>query len=239
MPREKKKKEEVDAVIYEPKKKKISVKEEKNHSDKEIVLEQTSQTKPYFFPRLIAYIIDILLVSLVCSGVLFLIPKNENYQKYMKEYEQIQADFISENITYEEYFNKSVDVIYDIDYNNVISMILEILFIILYFVVFQFYNKGQTFGKRLMKLRVVSVKEKELTLNQMVYRALIINSIFINLLILASLLFLGRSYYYYASASLQFLSGGIVLVTLFMILFRKDGRGLHDVVAGTKVIQEN
>lgn len=239
MPREKKKKEEVDAVIYEPKKKKTSVKEEKNHSDKEIVLEQTSQTKPYFFPRLIAYIIDILLVSLVCSGVLFLIPKNENYQKYMKEYEQIQADFISENITYEEYFNKSVDVIYDIDYNNVISMILEILFIILYFVVFQFYNKGQTFGKRLMKLRVVSVKEKELTLNQMVYRALIINSIFINLLILASLLFLGRSYYYYASASLQFLAGGIVLVTLFMILFRKDGRGLHDVVAGTKVIQEN
>ena len=238
MPRGKKKNSEMDVVIHEPKKKKKETKQEQNHSDTKII-EQTSSTKPYFFPRLIAYIIDIFLISLVCSGILFFVPRNENYQKYVKEYKQIQTDFISEKITYDEYFNKSIDVVYDIDYSNVLPMILEIGLIILYFVVFQFYNKGQTFGKRLMKLRVVSVKDKELTLNQMAYRSLIINSIFINLLILGSLLFLGREYYYYASVSLQFLAGVIILTTLVMVLFRKDGRGLHDVIAGTKVIQEN
>ena len=56
---------------------------------------------------------------------------------------------------------------------------------------------------------------------------------------IAALLFSGRNYYYYASLSLQLLSGIIIFVTLMMIFFRKDGRGLHDVVTGTKVIQEN
>lgn len=90
-----------------------------------------------------------------------------------------------------------------------------------------------------MKLRVVSTKDGELTLNQITYRGLIINSILLNILILAALLFLGRNYYYYASYILQSVAAVIELAILLMVLFRKDGRGLHDIVAGTKVIQEN
>jgi uncharacterized RDD family membrane protein YckC len=207
--------------------------------DEKVIKEKTNTNKPYFFPRLVAYIIDIILVSIVCTGIMFFIPENENYDKYMKEYEEIQTSLINEDITVEQYFNKSVSIVYDIDYSNTLSMILEVVLLILYFIVFQFYNKGQTLGKKLMKLRVVSVNDQELTLNQIAYRALVINSILINILILASLLFLGRNYYYYASILFQFLAGVIVFVTLMMILFRKDGRGLHDVIAGTKVIQEN
>lgn len=236
----KKKDEVIDAVIYE---KKVDEKSSKANQEKETtkdvkVVCESNEQKPYFFPRLIAYIIDILLVSIVCSGIMFVFPQNDNYDKYMSEYEQIQADFIGEKISMDEYFNKSVDIVYDIDYSNVLSMIIEVVLIILYFVVFQFYNKGQTFGKKLMKLRVVSVRDGELNLNQVAYRALIINSIFVNILILGSLLFLGRGYYYYASIVLQVLAGIIIFITLMMILFRKDGRGFHDVVAGTKVIQE-
>ena len=227
-----KRKEEVIEVevVEKEAKKKTNVKEESVVGN---------DNKPYFFPRLVAYIIDIILVSIVCSGIMFIIPKNENYSKYMKEYEQIQADYMEEKIDMEEYFNKSVNVVYDIDYSNVMSMIIEVVLIILYFVVFQFYNKGQTFGKKLMKLRIVSTKDSNLTLNQVAYRALINNSILVNILILGSLLFLGRNYYYYASLVLQVIAAIIIVTTLMMILFRKDGKGLHDVVAGTKVIQEN
>lgn len=226
----KKKDEVIDAVIYE-----------KNSTNEEDRTEEVikDNVKPYFFPRLVAYIIDVILVSIICSGIMFFIPENKNYDKYMKEYEKIQTDFMIENkITAEEYFNKSLDVVYDIDYNNVLPIIIEVVLIILYFVVFQFYNKGQTFGKKLMKLRVISVKDEELTLNQVAYRALIINSILINILMLGSLLFLGRNYYFYANTTLQFIAVIIEFTTLMMILFRKDGRGLHDVIAGTKVIQE-
>lgn len=233
MPQTKKKDKKVlEAVIYEKESNdKNQVKETKEYTD--------NTMKPYFFPRLVAYIIDIILVSIICSGIMFLIPENKNYSKYVKEYEQIQTDFIKEKISKEEYINKSADIVYDIDYSNVFSMIIEIVLIILYFVVFQFYNKGQTLGKKLMKLRVISADDGNITLNQMAFRALIINAIFINILILTTLLFLGRDYYYYISSGLQGIAGIIVLVTLMMILFRKDGRGLHDVIVGTKVIQEN
>ena len=231
MPRKKNEVVVEDVVVEKKTKKKEDVKVE--------VVEDNISNKPYFFPRLVAYIIDIILVSFVCTGIMFLVPENKNYDKYMKEYEQIQTDFIEEKIDANEYFNKSMDVVYDIDYSNVIPMIIEVVLIILYFIVFQFYNKGQTFGKRLMKLRVVSTKNDSLTLNQVSYRSLIINSIFVNILILGSLLFLGRNYYYYASLVLQVIASIIIITTLIMILFRKDGKGLHDVVAGTKVIQEN
>ncbi len=201
--------------------------------------ETLKNDKPYFFPRLVAYIIDVTLVSIVCSGILFLFPKNENYSKYLKEYQEVQTNFIDNKIEADEYIHKVADITYDIDYSNVLSMIIEVVLLILYFIVFQFYNKGQTFGKKLMKLRVVNNNGNELTLNQVTCRALIIDSILINLFMIAALLFSGRNYYYYASLSLQILSGIIIFVTLMMIFFRKDGRGLHDVVTGTKVIQEN
>ena len=201
--------------------------------------ETLKNDKPYFFPRLVDYIIDVTLVSIVCSGILFLFPKNENYSKYLKEYQEVQTNFIDNKIEADEYIHKVADITYDIDYSNVLSMIVEVVLLILYFIVFQFYNKGQTFGKKLMKLRVVNNNGNELTLNQVTCRALIIDSILINLFMIAALLFSGRNYYYYASLSLQILSGIIIFVTLMMIFFRKDGRGLHDVVTGTKVIQEN
>ena len=201
--------------------------------------ETLKNDKPYFFPRLVAYIIDVTLVSIVCSGILFLFPKNENYSKYLKEYQEVQTNFIDNKIEADEYIHKVADITYDIDYSNVLSMIVEVVLLILYFIVFQFYNKGQTLGKKLMKLRVVNNNGNELTLNQVTCRALIIDSILINLFMIAALLFSGRNYYYYASLSLQILSGIIIFVTLMMIFFRKDGRGLHDVVTGTKVIQEN
>lgn len=212
-------------------------------SSEKIEEDDTKETlkndKPYFFPRLVAYIIDVTLVSIVCSGILFLFPKNENYSKYLKEYQEVQTNFIDNKIEADEYIHKVADITYDIDYSNVLSMIVEVVLLILYFIVFQFYNKGQTFGKKLMKLRVVNNNGNELTLNQVTCRALIIDSILINLFMIAALLFSGRNYYYYASLSLQILSGIIIFVTLMMIFFRKDGRGLHDVVTGTKVIQEN
>ena len=233
MPRTKNKRAEViDAVVYE-KESNDKIEKEKNRKI------ERNESKPYFFPRLVAYIIDILLVSVVCTGIMFLIPENKNYNKYVKEYEGIQTDLIQEKITKDEYIHKAADIVYDIDYSNVVSMIIEIVAIILYFVVFQFYNKGQTLGKKLMRLRVVSTDDKNVTLNQMAYRSLIINAVLINILILAALLFLGKDYYYYISSCLQFLAGIIIFITLMMILFRKDGRGLHDVIVGTKVIQEN
>lgn len=205
--------------------------------DAVILEDNTDNQKPYFFPRLIAYFIDIIIVTLVCSGLFLFLPKNENYDKYMVEYESINNNYLEQKITIEEYYNQIKGVVYDIDYSNVLQQIVEILLVIVYFIVFQFYNNGQTFGKKLMKIKVVSTKGS-LTLNQVALRALIINTIFIDIMIVGCLLFLNKDFYFYFNFALQGLSTIILVITLIMILFRKDGRGLHDVISNTKVIQE-
>ena len=74
-------------------------------------------------------------------------------------------------------------------------------------------------------------------MNQVALRAILVDSVLINLLLVGSVLFMNENYYYYASVSLQGLESLIIIACLLMILFRKDGKGLHDVLAKTKVVK--
>ena len=105
-------------------------------------------------------------------------------------------------------------------------------------VVYQFYNKGQTLGKRLMKIRVVSNDNRELTINDYIFRSMILNSVLVNILVVVLVMFMNKNYYFYVSFPLQLVQIVLSLITIFMILFRKDGRGLHDMVAHSKVVME-
>lgn len=213
----------------------------KNEKIVEAVIEEKENkvvNKPYFFPRAIAYIIDIVIVFLISSLIMYAVPQDKNYKTYVDEYTKLQTDYIEHNIDQDTFTSRAKSLVYDIDNSGVSASFVQTIVIILYFVVFQFYNKGQTLGKKLMKLRVVS-KNGDLTLNQVAFRSLFNNSIIVNLLMIGAVLFIGRDNYYYVSLGINYFSIGLILAILLMILFKKDGRGLHDVLADTDVIQEN
>lgn len=194
------------------------------------------EDKPFFFPRLVAYIIDTVIVFALMLGLAVILPANENHRKYMDEYETIQAQLIDGKMNKNEFTNRYKDVVYDLDYTNTLVSLSQIVLFILYFIVFQYYNKGQTIGKKIMGIKVVSTKGKDITIDQIAIHSLIANSIIINLLLVASVLFIGREYYYYASLGLQLINYFVIIVALLMIIFRKDGKGIHDVLANTKVV---
>lgn len=247
MPRVKKDVLEADIEVKKTKKKVDSTKSDatkkkKVKDEKVEVVEIKEETKnkytqkAFFFPRLIAYIIDILIISFVLSGILMFVPKSDNYEKYLEEYEKIQTDFMEEKITTDEYINYSIEVVHDLDYSNVLSMILETVIIIMYFVVFQCYNKGQTIGKKLMHIRVVSNDSEELNINHYIIRSIIINSLLLDILIIGMVLFMNKEIYYYSSFGLQGVQTILLIVSAFMMMYQKDGRGIQDYVAHTKVI---
>lgn len=192
--------------------------------------------KAYFFPRLVAYVIDVFIVSMVASLICYFIPMN-NYNELQQELTSVQEKFLNAEISEEEYLNQTALISYDLDYAAVPSYIVQVALLILYYVVFQFYNKGQTIGKKLMKIRVVAYDEKrELTINDYIYRSIILNALLANFLIIIFVLFLDRNYYFYTSFTLQIVQIVLSLITIFMVLFKKDGRGLHDMVAHSKVV---
>lgn len=201
------------------------------------------EEKCYFLPRLIAYILDIIIVALVSSFILAIIPTDKNYDKYVEEYKDIQTKCVEDmkndsSVTSFDCIYRAKDVNYDIDRAAIPSTLVGLVLYIGYFIVFQAYNKGQTLGKKLMKIKVISTNKNDnkLNLNQVAIRAVIIDSIAINILMLGSVLFIGKDSYFYASLAIQGLSSLIVIVSLVMIFIRKDGKGLHDLAANTKVV---
>lgn len=196
------------------------------------------EEKSYFFPRFAAYAIDFVIVILISSLIVGFVPQNKNLEKYQKESEQILKDYQKGNIDTKDYFNKMAPVSYDMDYANLPSTFISLTISILYFIVFQYYNKGQTFGKKLMKIKVMST-DGNLSINQMAIRALFINLILFNVLVIGAVLFAGKTYYFNTNLIIEVVAFIFVVISSVFAMYRKDGRGLHDMMANTKVIKEN
>lgn len=195
----------------------------------------------YFIKRLGALIIDMIIVSTVVSMFTFFVNNNSNYEKLTREYSDVMEQAMDKKTSPKEYKNllsKASDISYDLSKQTVVVSFISLTMYILYFIVFQFYNKGQTIGKKLMKIKIESNDGKDLTMNQLAVRSLIINSILANLILLAVIILGSKDVYFVSSTTVSMIQYIIIFTTAIMILFRKDKRGLHDVITNTKVINE-
>lgn len=191
--------------------------------------------KVYFLQRLVAFLVDVFLVSFICSIVTMPFTNSNNISKLSKESQEIVNDLSNKKIDVVTYFNKIQDVSYDLSQETCVASVIEIIIFILYFVVFQVYNGGQTIGKKLLKMKVVSNDSGDLNMNSMVLRAFLDNFILSNILSLIISLF-GRSTYFYGSFVILILQYIVVFISIFMVLFGKEGRSLGDLVSKTKVV---
>lgn len=197
------------------------------------------QVKAYFIPRFIAYLIDIILIVFPASFLFSFLPQSENVMKLQEQSVQLQESYVKNEITSEEYVAQTLDLSYDMAYQNVAYVIIEVSFIVCYFVIYQCKNNGQTLGKKLMKVRVVSIDSNhELSMNQYLYRVLILQSVALNLLSLIGVLIFSKSIYGAFSTGLGLLQYTVWVITFIMVLYRKDGRGVHDMIAGTRVVMD-
>ena len=91
--------------------------------------------------------------------------------------------------------------------------------------------------KNIMKLRVISNNEKKLNFWKYLIRIVILNNIWLSLINIGAVYVVSGVKFYYVTYVISMLSSLIYMLNLIMVMFRKDNRGLHDMVAGTKVIE--
>ena len=132
-----------------------------------------------------------------------------------------------------------MEILYNNQKSNIIGSSISVILTIAYFVVFQYMNKGQTLGKKLLKIRVVDKDtNKPTTIVKGLIRSLFTLNIASGVLNILFIYTLNKTSYFLGYGFVGGLEWLFIIITIFFVLYRKDGRGLHDMMTNTTVIKE-
>lgn len=191
--------------------------------------------KKIFFKRILAYIIDCVILFFVMLVVNLFIPTFGDVEELNTRLTTSMESYTSGELTVDEFLEESEDISYDIMKATYISSIAGIVVYLLYFVVFQAYNNGQTLGKKWLKLQVVKTDDSNVDMNSLLRRSLFPYGILVNFILVVALLFASKHAYLSINTILSNIQMIIIFITIIM-MFMKD-RGIHDYLANTKVIE--
>ena len=188
--------------------------------------------------RIGAYFIDYLIISLITMALVhlsFLNPKYDEYMEANDKYMSLAQDYYDKKIDAQELSEKTKGLSYDLNKNGYVYIIGDIVVAFLYFGAFAYWTKGQNLGKKVFNIKIVSAKNKKLGLHNYLIRTFILNGIILDLFTLVSILFKEKTYLTIYTIGSE-ISSCITILIFLMIMFNKQGRGLHDMLAGTRVI---
>lgn len=192
--------------------------------------------KADFFKRIFAYMIDYFIILLVLS----FITANINVGSDITEkVNNLTNEYKNGNITIEEYNEEVLPLNYELTKRKLPVNVITCVIIIGYYIVFAYFNKGQTLGKKLCKIRVVNDKGERASIWNILIRSLFIYGIITTLYSLISINFLDIESFNYSVSVVSVIESLFIVISLLMMLYKKDGRGLHDIIAKTKVIGED
>ena len=166
----------------------------------------------------------------------------ENLSKYYedsklskKEYKKLESEAEL------DYQKKYEDLAYKIAKNSSISSAIYIIVTILYFGIFNLITDGQTLGKKLFKLKIVSSGSDDSKPNIVSYliRSVLLYNTIYYLVSLIGIYTLNKENYYLVTNIVYQIQYYIQIIIICMVMLRADSRGLHDILAKTKVISIN
>ena len=188
--------------------------------------------------RIIAFVIDIVIISLIFRvvSILPIDPYKEKYNETYKKYTEVVKD--NKEVS-DENKDEIIELNYEVYKYRTYSSIISASIFVLYFGVLQYALKGQTVGKKLMKIKVESSNDKKVTIWKYILRIIVLNNIWLSLLNTGAVYIFKDVNFYYVTYVISMISSLLYMMNLIMIMFRNDNRGIHDFVAGTKVVETN
>ena len=193
----------------------------------------------YRYKRISAYFIDFIIVAFIAAIFSEFAIINPYYDEYFETYEKY-TEFVdnSENVNNKNFLVELENYTYDIAKYGVYFTIISCVVNFLYFTICQYYAGGKTLGKSLFKMKIVGNKNKKISFIQIIVRSFLVNSILINILNVIFIFMLNKKACLLSLSIIELFDYLFLFITLSMIIFRKDHRGLHDMICGTRVIDE-
>ena len=191
--------------------------------------------------RFVAYLVDIMIVGLVATALSSINVLNPYYDNYIESYDSfnetldsIDDDNVTSVITSDLFINQLQNTLK----YSICSTIISLVCYFLYFVGFQKWNKNQTVGKKLMKIKVVSVEDNEnISVIDYTVRTIVLYNLLFTMIGVCTAFYLTGKTFLTAFMVVSIIGYIITYAGYLMILIRKDGRGLHDIMGFTKVVE--
>ena len=202
-------------------------------------MKEKKEVKALFSQRFVAFMIDLFLVSALTTLVTTFIPTNGTIDKLYDQQTKIIENYTSQKITMEEYVNQLVDISYDIAKQTGIATLVGIAISLLYYVLYVYKNDGRTIGKKMMKIKIKKKNDDQLTMNDLLFRTMILQGTLVSIIGFCTILFLDKDTYLATNSLLNLVQYSILLVSFFLIAFTKEKQGLHDKLVGTIVVCTN
>ena len=196
--------------------------------------------KALFSQRFFAFILDVIFVFLIMSIISIPILSTNNNITRLNEENRANIEYArSGEMDFQTYISKTIEINHDLARERGLITIISILLSIGYFIIYPFYRNGQTLGKKILRIQIVSVsEEKKLTMNNFAIRGILINSILLSMLTFSLALLASREVYTFGIFIFEGIQILFLLICFIGIAVKIDGRGLHDILAGTMVIRK-
>ena len=183
------------------------------------------------FKRFIAFTIDMVVVFILLGILSSLLPDSNRVKELNKELNTYNEQMLKHEITFKEYVKSYADVGYEIDKVNDIENGLNILVFIIYFIIIPLMYNGYTLGLKIMDLKLGG----KLSVKNLFLR----NTITVGLLYMILSVFVihltNYKYYFILMSILSFIQFLLVIISIFMIIYRGDKKGLQDIISNTIV----
>lgn len=190
--------------------------------------------KATFIERFLAYLIDMIIISMIFSFITIGFKTNNQLEK---DYEELSEKYLSQEITSKEYLNDYTELIYQNQKLNKVPNIFNVVLILVYFVIFQYLNNGQTIGKKILKIKIVNNDKQQISLSQMFIRSIMINSILSGIINILLFFNISRNIFISIYLIIGSIESIVLVLCALFILYRNDKKALHDIVSKTMVIK--
>lgn len=183
--------------------------------------------------RASAYLIDLIIIIIILSLVsLIYHPDVSSLNANM---DNITVEYANKDITFTEYIMELSSIYKQMDITNIFLNLINVLIIIIYFIIYPYLNDGKTIGKKLMHIEVRNQSNQPLSLVSLFVRNLVINGLLYLLAVIICSLIVPENLYFGTITALGIIQIGLLLTSIIMVLYRKDKKGLHDLIAKTWV----
>ncbi len=196
------------------------------------------QEKVKMYRRVIAYVVDFIIVVILSTLILNVLPFNEKYNTTVNNSKALQEMVLKKEITNDAYLKESINLTYDSYKYGTLENGVTILVMILYFTLFAYFNHGRTPGKMLMRIEVKDKEGNDPPLFASLIRTIFITRVFGDILTLILVYSMKKPTF---AGVYKYVDMAISIIWIscpFIALFREDGRGLHDLIAGTVVLSK-